>query len=195
MTDLQSTSSQPTAVRGEPGAQDPTFEEYAASSWTWLYRSSYRLAGSRAEAEDLMQQTLMRAYVSWGKVSSADQPAAYLRQMLGNVHVSQRRGKARSLEVLTATPPEGRPERATGLEDRLALWPQVASLPPRQRAVIVLRYYEQLSERETAETLGCSTGTVKSTTHRALKALRAALGTSTIEAEGTGAGAGARAVS
>jgi RNA polymerase sigma factor (sigma-70 family) len=59
----------------------------------------------------------------------------------------------------------------------MALWPHVKSLPPRQRAVIVLRYYEDLSEREIADTLGCSTGNVKSTAHHALKALRAALGT------------------
>ena len=57
----------------------------------------------------------------------------------------------------------------------MALWPHIASLPPRQRAVIVLRYYEELSEREIADALGCSTGNVKSTAHRALRALRAAV--------------------
>ncbi len=189
MTDLQSLPTRLTPAQERSGArQVPAFEDYAASAWPWLYRSSYRLAGSHADAEDLTQQTLLQAYVSWGKVSRADQPAAYLRQMLSNAHTSQRRLKGRKLEVLTDAPPEGRTRRSTGPEDRMVIWPQVASLPPRQRAVIVLRYYEQLSERETADALGCSAGTVKSTTHRALRALRAALGTPTLEAQGTQTG-------
>jgi RNA polymerase sigma-70 factor (sigma-E family) len=158
-------------------AQDaPAFEEYAASAWAWLYRSSYLLTGNHADAEDLAQQTLEQAYRSWAKVSRADQPVAYLRRMQTNLYISQRRPKARKLELLTDAPPEPRPAPTAGPEDRMVLWPHVASLAPRQRAVIVLRYYEQLSEREIAEALGCSTGNVKSTAHRALQALRAAIG-------------------
>ena len=158
-------------------AQDaPSFQEYAASAWPWLYRSSYLLTGNHADAEDLAQQTLLQAYQSWAKVSRADQPAAYLRRMLTNLYISQRRPKARRLELLTDAPPEPRPAPTAGPEDRMVLWPHIASLPPRQRAVVVLRYYEQLSEREIAEALGCSTGNVKSTAHRALQALRAAIG-------------------
>ncbi len=158
------------------GAEVQTFEEYAATAWPWLYRCSYLLAGNHADAEDLAQQTILRAYRSWSKVSQADSPAAYLRRMLTNVYLSQRRPRARQLELLTDAPPEPRPATNTGPEDRMVLWPHVASLPPRQRAVVVLRYYEQLSEREIAEALGCSTGNVKSTAHRALQALRAAIG-------------------
>ena len=158
-------------------AQDaPAFEEYAATAWPWLYRCSYLLAGNHADAEDLAQQTLLEAYRSWARVRQADEPTAYLRRMLTNLYISQRRPKARKLELLTDAPPEPRPAPAAGPEDRFLLWPHVTSLPPRQRAVIVLRYYEQLSEREIAEALGCSTGNVKSTAHRALKALRAAVG-------------------
>jgi RNA polymerase sigma-70 factor (sigma-E family) len=158
-------------------AQDaPSFQEYAASVWPWLYRCSYLLTGNHADAEDLAQQTLLQAYRSWAKVSRADQPAAYLRRMLTNLYISQRRPQARRLEVLTDAPPEPRPGQTAGPEDRMALWPHIASLAPRQRAVIVLRYYEQLSEREIAEVLGCSTGNVKSTAHHALQALRAAIG-------------------
>ena len=152
------------------------FEEYAAAAWPRLYRSSYLLAGNHADAEDLAQQTLLQAFRSWDRVSRSDQPAAYLRRMQTNLFISQRRPKSRRLEVLTDAPPEPRPVPGAGDEDRMEIWPHVASLPPRQRAVIVLRYYEQLSEREIAETLGCSTGNVKSTAHRALKALRAAVG-------------------
>jgi RNA polymerase sigma factor (sigma-70 family) len=79
--------------------------------------------------------------------------------------------------VLTDAPPEPGPAPADGPEDRMVLWPHVQSLPPRQRAVVVLRYYEDLSEEQIAEVLGCSRGNVKSTAHHALKSLRAALDT------------------
>jgi RNA polymerase sigma-70 factor (sigma-E family) len=158
-------------------AQDALrFDEYAAAAWPGLYRSAYLLAGNHADAEDLAQQTLLQAYRSWARVRQADHPAAYLRRTLTNLYMSQRRPRARRLELLTDAPPEPRPTPTAGLEDRMVLWPHVASLPPRQRAVIVLRYYEHLSEREIAEALGCSTGNVKSTAHRALQALRAAIG-------------------
>ncbi|MGA8210166.1 MAG: SigE family RNA polymerase sigma factor [Nocardioidaceae bacterium] len=159
------------------------FEDYAASAWPWLYRSSYLLAGNHPDAEDLAQQTLLQAYRAWDRVSRADQPSAYLRRMLTNVYISQRRPRARHLEMLTDAPHEPRPGPAVGPEDRMVLWPQVVSLPPRQRAVIVLRYYEQLSERETADALGCSLGNVKSTAHRALQALRAAIGPQALDGE------------
>ena len=153
----------------------PTFEEYAASAWPRLYRTSYLLAGSHADAEDLAQQTLVQAYRSWDKVSRADHPDAYLRRMMTNLYVSGQRPRSRRLELLTDTPPEPARAAGPGPDAGRELWPHVASLPPRQRAVIVLRYYEQLSEREIAEALGCSTGNVKSTAHRALKALRVAI--------------------
>ncbi|MFA6298572.1 MAG: SigE family RNA polymerase sigma factor [Nocardioides sp.] len=161
----------------------PTFDEYAASAWAWLYRSSYLLTGNHADAEDLAQQTLLEVYRSWARVSRADQPSAYVRRMLTNLYISGRRPKARKLELLTDAPPEPRPAATAGPEERMVLWPHVATLPPRQRAVIVLRYYEQLSEREIADALGCSTGNVKSTAHRALQALRAAIGPEANHAE------------
>lgn len=169
----------------------PAYEEYAASAWPALYRSSYLLTGNHADAEDLAQQTLLQAYRSWAKVSRADQPAAYVRRMQTNLFISQRRPQGRRMELLTDVPPEPRPAasggsgggQGAGLEDRMVLWPHISSLPPQQRAVIVLRYYEQLSEREIADALGCSTGNVKSTAHRALKALRAAIGSEAHDGE------------
>jgi RNA polymerase sigma-70 factor (sigma-E family) len=172
-----------TSSRTEPAADAATFDEYAASAWAWLYRCSYLLAGNHADAEDLAQQTLLQAYRSWTKVRKADQPTAYVRRMLTNLYLSERRPKARRLELLTDAPPEPRPVPSAGPEDRMVLWPHVASLPPRQRAVIVLRYYEQLSEREIADALGCSTGNVKSTAHRALQSLRAAIGSGAHDGE------------
>jgi RNA polymerase sigma-70 factor (sigma-E family) len=153
-----------------------TFEEYAGAAWASLYRYAYLLAGSHPDAEDLAQQTLLKAYRSWGRVSGADSPQAYLRTILTNTFLSQRRPKGRRLELLTDAPPEPAATRERGPEDRMELWPHVKSLPPRQRAVIVLRYYEDLTEQEIADVLGCSRGTVKSTAHRGLTSLRAALG-------------------
>lgn len=162
----------------------PSFEEYAGAAWPSLYRSAYLLAGNHPDAEDLAQQTLLKAYRSWPRVRAADAPYAYLRTILTNTFLSQRRPKGRRLELLSDEPPEpALPSRDRGPEDRMLLWPHVRSLPPRQRAVIVLRYYEDLTEREIADVLGCSTGTVKSTAHRGLKALRAVLGPDHIEGE------------
>jgi len=172
------------AISGTKQAQHaPAYEEYAASAWPSLYRSSYLLTGNHADAEDLAQQTLLLAYRSWAKVSRADQPAAYVRRMQTNLFISQRRPQGRRLELLTDAPPEPRPVPGAGPEERMVLWPHVTALPPRQRAVIVLRYYEQLSEREIADALGCSTGNVKSTAHRALNALRAAIGSAAPDGE------------
>lgn len=161
------------SVTSSAGA--PTFEEYVGSAWPSLYRYAYLLTANHADAEDLAQQTLLKAYRSWSKVARADSPAAYLRRMLTNTYLSSWRPKARRAELLTDQPPDVGLETG-GPEERMALWPHVRSLPPRQRAVVVLRYYEDLSEQEIADVLGCSTGNVKSTAHRALNALRTSLG-------------------
>ncbi len=152
----------------------PSFEEYAAVSWSWLYRSAYLLAGNHADAEDLAQQTLIKVHHAWDRVSASDSIDAYVRRILTNAFLSSRRPRRRRLELLTDALPESTAIAATS-EDRTVLWPHVRELPPRQRAVVVLRYYEDLSEAEIAETLGCSRGTVKSTAHRALKSLRSVL--------------------
>ena len=149
-----------------------SFDEYAAAAWPWLYRCSYLLTGNHHDAEDLAQDTMLQVQRSWTKVRQADEPAAYVRRTMTNLLVSRRRLKRRRLEVLTDAPAEPRTAPTAGPEDRMVVWPHIVSLAPRQRAVIVLRYYEQLSEREIADALGCSVGTVKSTAHRALRSLR-----------------------
>lgn len=162
----------------------PTFTEYAASAWPSLYRSAYLLAGNHADAEDVAQQTLIKVHGAWSKVVASDSPNAYVRRILTNTFLSSKRPKARGLELLTDAPPErshlhpaaSGSGSGSGSDERMALWPHVKDLPPQQRAVVVLRYYEDLSEAEIAETLGCSRGNVKSTAHRALKSLRAAIG-------------------
>lgn len=155
-----------------PGTTTPTYEEYVAVRWTALYRTAYLLTASHADAEDLAQTTLVKAYLSWSKVAGAASPDAYVRRILTNAFISGRRPLRASRERLVDQPPEVTISDE-GSDDRLTLWPHVATLPPRQRAVVVLRYYEDLSEQQIADALGCSAGTVKSSASAALKTLKA----------------------
>ena len=152
-----------------------TYDEFVAARWTALYRTAYLLTASHADAEDLAQTALVKTYLAWPKVLAADSPDAYVRRILTNVFLSGRRPLRVVKEQLTDQPPE---VGTASLEnhDRLALWPHISALPPKQRAVIVLRYYEDLSEQQIADTLGCSPGTVKSTASDALRSLRSRIG-------------------
>ncbi|GGD12042.1 SigE family RNA polymerase sigma factor [Nocardioides daphniae] len=166
-------------MRGSPTGVD--FEAFAADVWPRIYRAAYLLTGQHADAEDLAQQTLLQAHQAWGMVSAADSPTAYVRRMLTNAFISGRRSRARRPERLTDEVDDAETSRSPGgdavvdVDERASLWPHVLALPPRQRAVVVLRYYEGLSEREIADALGCAPGTVKASAHRALRSLRATL--------------------
>jgi RNA polymerase sigma-70 factor (sigma-E family) len=153
----------------------PTYDEYVAARWSALYRTAYLLTANHADAEDLVQAALVKAYLSWSKVAAASSPDAYVRRILTNTFLSSRRPLRVSRERLVDQPPEVAAGSSTS-EDHLTLWPHVVDLPPRQRAVVVLRYYEDLSEQQIADALGCSAGTVKSTASDALKALRGRIG-------------------
>jgi RNA polymerase sigma-70 factor (sigma-E family) len=153
----------------------PTYEEYVAARWTALYRTAYLLTGSHADAEDLAQSTLVKVYLSWAKVAGAASPDAYVRRILTNTFVSGRRGLRVARERLVDQVPDVQLAEP-GEHERLLLWPHVSALPPKQRAVIVLRYYEDLSEQQIADALGCSTGTVKSNASLALSSLRTRIG-------------------
>ena len=151
------------------------FVQFVSARWTSLYRLAYLLTASPTAAEDLLQTTLERAYVSWSKIGRMEFPEAYVRRMLVNALVSSRR-RAWLREVPSDSMPEV-PVGAidVGVLDRSLLWPLVCALPARQRAVIVLRYYEDLTEAQIADVLGCAPGTVKSQTSAAMRALRRAL--------------------
>jgi len=151
------------------------FEEYAAARWPALYRTALLLTGQPAEAEDLAQTTLVKVYAAWAKVSRADAPDAYVRRMLVNELTSDRRRGARRASLLPAPVPPADLARHDDPAQRLDLWNQVLALPPRQRAVLVLRFYEDLTETQTAHVLGVSVGTVKSQAHAALRTLRTRL--------------------
>lgn len=152
-----------------------SFEQFVATRWAALFRTAYLLTGHRVDAEDVLQTTLVKAFASWAKVAKAQSAEAYVRRMLVNDFISSRRGSwhRRRTDVQQVEVPV--PGHGDGVVDRLNLWDQVRTLPPRQRAVIVLRYYEDLTERQIAKTLGCSPGTVKSQASDALRSLRAGL--------------------
>lgn len=149
------------------------FQEFVRARWSHLVRTAYLLTGDAHHAEDLTQTALAKAFRSWRRVARADNPEAYVRRMLVSCN-SDRFRKRRVTEALTAAPPEtaGRDEAASWADERSALMTALAGLPPRQRAVVVLRYWEDLSEAEVADALGCSPGTVKSQASKGLAKLR-----------------------
>jgi RNA polymerase sigma-70 factor (sigma-E family) len=150
------------------------FDEFFRATWSRLFRTAYAVAGDAASAEDALQSAYARAYASWRRVSSADHSEAYVRRMVVNEIIGDRRRGWWKRERPVAEPGNvGRIESPeVGVTDRHVVWAAVQELPVRQRAVIVLRYYEDLSEREIAEVLGCSPGTVKSQASAALTNLR-----------------------
>jgi RNA polymerase sigma-70 factor (sigma-E family) len=151
---------------------DAEFADWMAARQVALVRTAYLLTGSQHAAEDLVQTTLTRLYLAWDRISDRQHVDAYARRALVNEHRSTWRRATRRLEVLAETPPDVGRHADEYDGEREAVWQFVQGLPPRQRAVIVLRYYEDLSEAETADLLGISTGTVKSQASRALASRR-----------------------
>ncbi|ELS53103.1 SigE family RNA polymerase sigma factor [Streptomyces sp. ISL-22] len=166
--------------------QEAQFQEFVRARWSHLVRTAYLLTGDAHHAEDLTQTALAKAYRSWRRVARTDNPEAYVRRMLVSCN-SDRFRKRRVAESLTAAPPEvaGRDEAYSLADERGALLGALAQLPPRQRAVVVMRYWEDLSEAEVAEVLGCSPGTVKSQASKGLAKLRTYPGLARV-AEGQG---------
>ena len=154
-------------------SRDAQFAEFFEATWPRLFRTTYAVAGDRLLAEDALQTAFAKAYTSWSRVEAAQHPEAYVRRMAVNEVLSVvRRPWFRAERATEAPEPAPAPSTEARTVDRDALWQAVCSLPPRQRAVVVLRYYEDLSEAEIAEVLGCSRGTVKSTASSALANLR-----------------------
>ncbi|WP_203416854.1 SigE family RNA polymerase sigma factor [Jiangella ureilytica] len=154
--------------------RDSAFEQYVEVRQAALLRLAYLLTGDQHAAEDLVQSALAKLYLAWNRVERADSIDAYAKRIMINEHSSWWRRAWRRLETTTDAVPE-RPVIADfgqALAERDALWTVVQALPPRQRAAVVLRFYEDMSEQDVAVTLGCSVGTVKSQTSRALATLR-----------------------
>ena len=155
------------------------FAAYVAERRTALLRAACAITRDRDTAEDLLQTALAGVFSHWDRIRDHRAADAYVRRAMTNQHVSWHRQPWRSAEQATSDVPEPCPRWAgqspePALE-RQGIWPLVNCLPPRQRQTVVLRYYEDLSEAETAAVLGCSIGTVKSSTSRGLATLRARL--------------------
>lgn len=150
---------------------DVDFEEWAAGRLPSLLRYAHLLTGDRHRAEDVVQTAFTRMLVAWPRVQRKDDPEGYIRKAITRLAIDSRKKAWR--ERLTATPPEASIRSMPLEEDRWEMWALLATLPSRQRAVVVLRYYEDLSEAQIAEVLGCSRGTVKSQASKALAKLRA----------------------
>jgi RNA polymerase sigma-70 factor (sigma-E family) len=149
------------------------FRTYVAARSPALLRMAYLLTGSRADAEDLLQTALAKTYLAWDRIREREALDGYVRRVMANSHTSRWR-RRKINEYATDDLPErgGQRDAMEDLALHDALWTALAGLPKRQRATVVLRYYEDLSEAETAAVLGISVGTVKSTTSRALAKLR-----------------------
>jgi RNA polymerase sigma-70 factor (sigma-E family) len=153
-------------------ARDAEFSAYMAARQPGLIRTAFLLAGDRATAEDLVQTSLAKLYLSWDKVQNRESIDGYVRRILVNEHNSLWRRAWKRTEVTSEVVPDHALTDEYDDGRAAAVWELVKTLPRKQRAVIVLRYYEQLSEAEIAHTMGVSTGTVKSQASRALAALR-----------------------
>ena len=159
---------------------DEEFGAFMRGRWPAMVRLAYALSGDAGHAEDIAQAAFARAYAAWGRVSRAGDPDAYVRRIVINENRKRFR-KRRVPEDLhgdlagpLAEQASGQPPGVSqpGPEERQALLDALGRLGPRQRAVIVLRYWLDLSEAETAEALNCSVGTVKSQASRGLATLR-----------------------
>ena len=153
-------------------AAEEVFRDFVTARGAALLRTAYLLVGDRGRAEDLLQTALVKTYVAWSRIRDIGALEAYVRRTMANTAVSWWRGRRfRERPVETVPDQPERDETADGAE-RDAMWAYLRELPTKQRAVLVLRYYEGLSEAETAQVLGVSRGTVKSHASRALAALR-----------------------
>ncbi|WP_422736634.1 SigE family RNA polymerase sigma factor [Micromonospora sp. WMMD729] len=150
-----------------------TFEEYVGSRGPALMRLARLLTGDEHRAEDLTQEVLSRAYVQWKRISRADRPDVYVRRMLVNANNSWwRRRSNRELVVDTVGDRPLRVDVGGETADRDEMWRLILALPDRQRAVLVLRYYEDLDDATIAQILDCSPVTVRTHAMRALANLR-----------------------
>ncbi|WP_319459114.1 SigE family RNA polymerase sigma factor [Micromonospora sp. RTP1Z1] len=152
------------------------FREFVAARSGALLRTAYLLAGDWATAEDLLQTALTKTYLAWKRLGGIEAIEPYTRRVLVNTSTSWWRRRWHGERPTDVLPERAGVDEIEQQLDRDALWRHLSALPARQRAVLVLRFYEDMSEAQTAALLEISPGTVKSQTSRALSTLRRRLG-------------------
>jgi RNA polymerase sigma-70 factor (sigma-E family) len=164
--------------------ETPEFDEWVAQRGAALLRFAYLLTRDHTRAEEAVQDALVAAYSRWTKICRSQDPEAYVRRSIVNADISRWRRFFRR-ETPTADPTEASsgPDHADVQAEQDAVWALCATLPTKQRAAVVLRYYEDLPDAEIAEILACSPATVRSQIHRALASLRTRLTTLTTAEE------------
>ena len=148
-------------------------QEYAATAWDRLYPVAWSLTGQHADAEDLVQDTLAKVLTNWERIDRAEGADAYVRAILVNTFLSGKRRRS-STEIPHAEPRvlDVGQDASEQVVERQARWADLAGLKPQQRAILVLRYYEDLPDAEIAGIIGTSPANVRVIAHRALAVLR-----------------------
>ncbi|GAA2586792.1 SigE family RNA polymerase sigma factor [Dactylosporangium fulvum] len=152
-----------------------TFEEFVDARLQALLRYAVMLTGDPHTAQDLVQETMIRVQLKWRRVAASNAPERYVKRMITNAYVDLHRGSWLRRVVLGGFAPPARevePDHAEHAVERDQMWIWLGRLPRRQRAALVLRYYEGLTDNEIAEVLDCAVGTVRSSISRALATLR-----------------------
>ena len=161
-------------VRGKLDAA--AFSEFVAVRSASLFRTAYLVMGDYQLAEDLVQESLIKVYAAWPRLDGIPQAEAYARKTIVTTSTSWRRRRSFHERPAAVLPETATPDHGTPFDAQEELWRVVQSVPPRQRAAIVLRYCEDLSERQTAELMGCSVGTVKKQVSLGLAKVRGQMG-------------------
>ena len=153
------------------------FDQFVAAHVDGLLHTAYLIVRDEAEAQDLVQECLLKVARRWPRIRRMEQPLAYARRVLINLIVDGARGRARRRSELETAPPANpiTVDPSSAIDGRAELLEALGDLPERQQAVLVLRYFNDLTEAQVAEVLGCSPGTVKSSASRGLARLREAL--------------------
>ncbi|MGW6919485.1 SigE family RNA polymerase sigma factor [Kitasatospora sp. NPDC054939] len=154
--------------------RDAEFTEFAAAGVPWLRKVAFLLCGDWHRADDLVQETIVKLYVRWPRMTAVENLDGYARTTLVNTFLAEQRSPRAwwSSWRRSAAEPDDRVGPVVDLDASVDLRQALAELPPRQRAAVVLRYYCDLSVEQTAEAMDCSTGNVKSQSSRGLAALR-----------------------
>ena len=148
------------------------FREFDAARSSSLLRTAYLLVGDWAHAEDVLQTALTKTYLAWRRLGELEAVEAYARRVVVTTATSWWRRRWHGERPTDVMPERAAPDRFEERLERQVLWRHVQALPARQRAVLVLRFYEDLTEAQTAAALGCRPGTVKSLTSRGLARMR-----------------------